>query len=134
MSEPPRFGSWLAGRSGRAEYWALIAILFALSFALSFLQTPPITNVGAAVVVAFVQARRLRDINRTGWWALAVTLAPAVLMLALMRPLGLEGAFFAASAFMLALIVLIGALPGTPGPNRFGPPARFTWLRLLRGY
>lgn len=133
MAEPPRFGTWLSARAGRAEYWALVAILFALSFALSFLPSAPIVRLVCAIAVALVQVRRLHDMDRTGWWALAVNLGPIVLMLALLRTMGLDGAVVAASAAMLVLIIVVGAIPGTAGPNRFGQPAPFTWLRLLRG-
>lgn len=123
----------MSGRSGRAEYWALVAILFALSFALSFLPHAPIVSAGGAVAIALAQARRLHDMGRSGWWAAAATVAPVAAMLALVGPLGLDGAFLAGSVLMLALLTLVGAVPGTPGPNRFGRPAPFTWLRLLRG-
>ena len=69
-----------------------------------------------------VGVRRLHDIDRTGWW-----------MLAFYGPylLGLVLAFAGAPevAGILTLISLVGAvillvfafLPGTPGPNRYGP-------------
>jgi len=55
---------------------------------------------GSAIPGIAVQFRRLHDIDRSAWWGL----------LGLIPLLG-----------ALVLLVL-HLLPGTPGPNRFGPP------------
>ena len=48
----------------------------------------------------YVVVRRLHDLNYTGWFALALLL-------------GWIG---------MILLAVLAAIPGTPGPNRFGPP------------
>lgn len=53
-----------------------------------------------------VSIRRLHDRDMSGWWYLGLTLAGLIPIIG-----------FLAS---IALLVLM-ALPGTPGPNRFGP-------------
>lgn len=56
----------------------------------------------------FLTAQRLRDINLSGWWAL------------LWIPLNmLEGSYKA--AFLLAAVIVLCAIPGNKGPNKFGP-------------
>ncbi|MGU3540250.1 DUF805 domain-containing protein [Methylobacterium sp. A54F] len=104
---------WLAMAAG-AQGWRAPAVLLALGAALCEL----------AIVVQAVA--RLHDRNRSGWWIAAY--------------LALYGASFAtddgtAEPTLPALAAAIAALtflawlarelfgrPGTPGPNRYGPP------------
>ena len=84
-----------------------------------------------------VGVRRLHDVNRTGWWLL-LPLIPDVLMIVM--ALTTAGAVAAGGGMgaamgglaitgLLGLITFVGAvvvfvfdvLPGTKGPNRFGP-------------
>jgi uncharacterized membrane protein YhaH (DUF805 family) len=53
------------------------------------------------VVGLAVSARRWHDQDRSGWWSL----------LLLLFPIG-----------PIAMVAMLGFIPGTPGPNRFGPP------------
>lgn len=56
----------------------------------------------------FLTAQRLRDINLSGWWAL------------LWVPLNMmEGSL--KSALFLAGVIILCAIPGNNGPNKFGP-------------
>lgn len=78
-------------------------------------------------------AKRLHDRDRTAWWLLAqavalggtVGLVFAVLAMpeADRRPWYVVAGIFGAAAFALSiwLIVELGFLKGTGGPNRFGP-------------
>lgn len=65
---------------------------------------PPLAGVGGLVGLAMllpalaVTVRRLHDTDRSGWWILLGLIPPAVVILLV---------FF--------------LLPGTSGPNRFGP-------------
>lgn len=105
------------GRSGRSEYWmfVLLILLVAIGFAildgiltaiggrvLGLLAAAPyalfiLASVIPSLAVGF---RRLHDINRSAWWVL-ISLIP-----------------FVGSVVLLVFY----CLPGTPGPNRFGPP------------
>src|SRR5690606_35238770 len=104
------------GRAGRAEYWLFVALYLLAAVAcevvgrlldaiggdnLALLAYLPY---GVFLLVSFVPElavafRRLHDIVRSAWW----------LLIGLVPLLG-----------GLVLLVL-SALPGTPGPNRFGP-------------
>jgi uncharacterized membrane protein YhaH (DUF805 family) len=76
----------------------------------------PLFFAGAALIGLFglasfipsiaVVVRRLHDRNMSGWWYLGVILASFIPVVG-----GLAG---------IAMFVLF-CLPGTPGPNRFGP-------------
>jgi uncharacterized membrane protein YhaH (DUF805 family) len=125
---PPRRPSWLAGRAGRREYWFLVAMIFALGF------VPGLRSANSAltVVLALVQARRIHDFGRTGWWALLAAVAPAA-ALPLMMVTSLEAALGVGLLLELALIVWIGVIPGDPDENRFGPPVAFSWKRAVVG-
>jgi len=95
------------GRAGRQEFWMFALINFGIVIALNI-----VTNLLGLGILSFiynlavflpslaVTIRRLHDTDRIGWWALV----------ALIPFLG-----------WIILLVLM-ALPGTPGPNRYGPP------------
>ena len=88
-----------------------------------------------------VSVRRLHDIDRTGWWimlaflpvvALVVAMGGSVMMMfgggeidgmAGFAAMG-TGLMLTALISLIVLIVLIVfyCTPGTPGPNRYGPP------------
>jgi uncharacterized membrane protein YhaH (DUF805 family) len=95
------------GRAGRPEYWWFFLINTIISVILD-LVIPGATGqvLGAIYALAVllpsigVGIRRLHDTNRTGWWLL-VSLVPLV--------------------GWIWIIVLL-ALAGDEGPNRYGPP------------
>jgi uncharacterized membrane protein YhaH (DUF805 family) len=104
------------GRSGRSEFWLFVLFCMLVGVAFSILSTVlggnslqpnmlvmalygifSLVSLVPSLAVAF---RRLHDTDRSAWWLL-IGLVP-----------------------LLGAIVLIVfyCLPGTPGPNRFGPP------------
>lgn len=106
------------GRSSRAEYW-----LFALFLWLTVLAAELVASLAGAIGGKILEAvvmlpaalfllaslvpgiavaiRRLHDTGRSGWWLL-ISFIP----------------------FIGGLVLLVFyCLPGTPGSNRFGPPA-----------
>ena len=98
-----------SGRASRSEYWywwlfcILLGIAVGLIDAVLFPRSNahPITTIGELIVLLpflAVSIRRLRDLDRSGWWYLLV----------------LTG---------IGAIVLIVwyCMRGTVGPNRFGP-------------
>ncbi|MBP2474758.1 uncharacterized membrane protein YhaH (DUF805 family) [Crossiella equi] len=96
------------GRASRSEYWwwvlfVALAWLFTLGVTFRLTDEPPgfvlVPLVLLWVPTIAVLVRRLHDSGRSGaWWFLSLV------------PFG-----------VLVLLVLL-ALPGTPGVNRFGPP------------
>lgn len=106
-----------SGRAARPEYWwwFLAVVLGSLVFSLidgavfgsAEADGAPVQVFGPIFAVAIllptlaVGARRLHDTDRSAWW----------LLLGLVPVLG-----------TLVLLVFY-VLPGTPGENRFGPPA-----------
>lgn len=128
-----------SGRSRRKEYWmfvlfiaiiyfVLAAIMMAGGFSLASMANPELAAAGAAqgpgalfwvgagLMGIFVLAilipsiavvvRRLHDRDLSGWWYLGAIVAGMIPFVG-----------FIAS---IALLVVM-CLPGTPGPNRFGP-------------
>lgn len=118
------------GRAPRAEFWwwvlftigvALIAGLIDLSFGVDPYTNLPNSQILSALAIlaltgmsVSVTSRRLHDAALSGWIA-AVPAAASLLGLAF----GLGGIVFSLIG-MLAVLV-IGLLPGTPGPNPYGP-------------
>lgn len=100
-----------SGRAGRPEYWFFFLFVFVIGLVLSIidslvlgLQFPILTLVFYLAILLPQLAlciRRFHDQDRSGWFVL----------------LGLI-------PFIGGIIILIFMiLPGTPGDNRFGPPA-----------
>ncbi|MGE0109349.1 MAG: DUF805 domain-containing protein [Bdellovibrionales bacterium] len=97
------------GRASRREFWTLSLITAAITFAInilsSVLHAPALLLLSLLVILGTfipllaVSIRRLHDTDRSGWW-----------LLTNMIP------------FIGGIILLIFyLLPGTEGPNRFGP-------------
>ncbi len=102
-----------SGRAARPEYWYWVLFVFILLIVAGTLDRALFPDDDASplhavvAVVTFlpglaVAARRLHDIDRTGWWIFIV--------------LTIVGIF---------VLIYWACLRGTPGPNRYGPePAR----------
>ncbi len=110
------------GRIGRSRYWMFTIAVVVVFVALAVVggvtvPTDPnaapagmtgmlmlITVLGLAVIwpALAVQAKRWHDVDKSAWWIL-IGLVPAI------------GGLIA--------LVFNGFIGGTPGPNRFGPPA-----------
>lgn len=131
------------GRAPRAEYW-----WYALALLVVFLVVNIVENlvglggmVGAVYGPLFVilwlativpniavGVRRLHDTDRSGWWLLLCApygLATAFMVQSVenggMSGLG-TAAILSAIGFICAIVLLVFmVLPGTSGPNRFGP-------------
>lgn len=130
-----------SGRSSRAEYWwfwlayvlfdVVLQILMRISALFGILG---LLYLGIIIPMIAVSVRRLHDTDRTGWWLLA-PLVPYLIGAALVLPALIANptaglaAFAAGPALILFMIGLVMAivififsvLPGTKGPNRFGP-------------
>jgi uncharacterized membrane protein YhaH (DUF805 family) len=124
-----RWNWWLAGRSSRREYGVYIVLILALSAVLSSAKG---VGVGLTMALIFVQIRRVHDLGRTGWWAVAATLAPLAALL-LAATVGWDNAMLIGMAIEIVLLVAIGVIPGEAEENRFGPPPPVTLRRLLTG-
>ena len=132
-----------SGRAPRAEYWWFYLAYMILYFVLTILtRISSIFGILGIVFLALiipmitVGVRRLHDTNRTGWWLLA-PLVPYLIGFAMVFPAIMAGAaganpFSMASFGVAGIFMLIGfvlgiavfiftVLPGTTGPNKYGP-------------
>jgi uncharacterized membrane protein YhaH (DUF805 family) len=112
--------NWLAGRSGRKEYWLYIGVFLAFSALMAILR-PDFGQAGAFGFLVAVWARRFHDLGRTGWWALAVVAVQFALIVPAMG-LGEDAVLLVSAATSTLAIVVMGAIPGQPHDNLFGPP------------
>jgi uncharacterized membrane protein YhaH (DUF805 family) len=89
-----------SGRSGRSEYWYWVGFVVMGTIAAG-IAIPLLGSIFILVTLLpslAVAARRLHDIDRTGWWVLLW--------------------FTGIGSFV---VLYWGCCSGTPGPNRFGP-------------
>jgi uncharacterized membrane protein YhaH (DUF805 family) len=99
-----------SGRAPRSEYWYFALFAFLLGVATSIVDMllfpiwtnfSPLNSLASLALLLpsiAVGVRRLHDIDRTGWWLLIV--------------FTIIGIF---------LLLFWACVPGTRGPNRFGP-------------
>jgi uncharacterized membrane protein YhaH (DUF805 family) len=131
-----------SGRINRATYWRSLVVfgvagLFAAVLLLTAASLAAPLFIVTVVVVFLpwlmwgfaIHTERLHDRNRSAWWLVAFYLAPGMLGHFAKTP-WLAGATGTAPQGILALasfalsiwgFVEIGCLPGTAGPNRYGP-------------
>ena len=111
----------LSYRMNRTTYGVLLAGLILVYLVLvNTMKRPP----GAEVIVALIAVPRLHDIGRSGWWMLCLLLGEVVAV-TIGWPGGAEGILFAGGLyvlFCLALLVLLGFIPGQGIANRWGEP------------
>lgn len=134
-----RRGLTFHGRSSRPEYWwyALFYVLTlgGLGFGTLFFSQEEgaaglalVAFLGPALILTVpyfaVGVRRLHDIGRSGWW-LSVPLALAFIAEAASGPTAesdLGKALQSLAALSNVALVVFMAMPGEPGPNKFGEP------------
>lgn len=124
-------------RAPRSEYWWFMLALFIGGLVANILAIIPILgwlimivfNIGSFVLSITANVRRLHDRDHSGWWILAPygCLVAGGLLFGLGVAAGSDfismlavlvlGGFFV--CFVVLLIFMV--MPGTPGPNRFGP-------------
>jgi uncharacterized membrane protein YhaH (DUF805 family) len=71
-----------------------------------------------------VGVKRLHDRDKSGWWILLFWLGPSILGGWQTATPDLGGGLIfslAATAILIWAFVELGCLPGTPGPNQYGP-------------
>jgi len=141
---PLRKYAQFSGRAPRAEYWWFYLGYIVLAVVLNILTSISeifgllgILYLALIIPMIAVGVRRLHDIDRTGWWLLAPIL-PYAIGFALMFPAIMSGAADPANPFnmtglgvasiflllglaMAILVFVFSVLPGTKGPNRYGP-------------
>ena len=136
LVEPKQGGGWFtfSGRMRRREYWwkmfLIVSVLVGVIVSVLALETIAKTiyriempadvvsmfavgvilvTILCAVLAIPVSVRRLHDFDFSGWWYLAFFL-PRFIPDAPIR-----------SVASIALLVILGGIDGTCGPNRFGP-------------
>lgn len=120
------------GRLNRARFW-LALFIYAIAVALTVLVVvlarldALIDELFALLALAILVSaiaigiKRLHDRDRSGWWLVVFYLLPGVLRLIGMRigvPVVLDMAGLVISLWAL---IELGFMPGTPGPNQYGP-------------
>src|SRR4029453_835711 len=113
------------GRVNRKQFWLwLVLPLTAIEILLALVDVKsgnynPDLSVGllsgifaliALIPAIIVYIKRFHDRDKSGWWVL-IGLIPII------------GSIW--------LLIELGFLKGTPGPNRFGPPVMDLWLREI---
>lgn len=121
------------GRATRSEFWWFALFVFLANCAVGIVSMffPPTLENFVSLLFSMalllpnlgVAARRLHDRNLSGWWQtlplLLSLLALVALAVEIASELWMVLSVLSAAAGVWFLVMLI--LPGTPGPNRFGP-------------
>ena len=119
------------GRASRSEFWWFCLFTFIMNLVVALLGSllPALGSIVSAVLGLWlllptvgVTTRRLHDRNLSGWWQVLPLAAvlPAIAGAVLEADWLLMLAGCAAGFASLALLIIY-ALRGTAGPNRFGP-------------
>jgi uncharacterized membrane protein YhaH (DUF805 family) len=137
-----------AGRIRRRDFWGLTFLAFVLAIAFDVLvikaaaflsgsdyqkldSNPAIKPVHLAIIglmvwaLAAIGGKRLHDRDHSAWWVAVLSPLLIVILLPLLGPVPrleavLNVLLVLCLPFALWLIVQLGFLKGTPGPNRFG--------------
>ena len=102
------------GRATRAQYWMFVLINFAANIVAGIIDLVLGSGFAFQAIVGLVllfpgiavSVRRYHDRDKSGWWVL-IAFVPLI--------------------GWIWMIVELGFLSGTPGPNRFGSAAPETW-------
>jgi uncharacterized membrane protein YhaH (DUF805 family) len=127
------------GRINRAKFWAGIVVLIVINLIINFVVTYVFSDGSGGfstiaiiilVVVGLVllyfslalYAKRWHDREKSGWWSLApfaIGIVGGLLVFA--SPSLMWVSWVASLIAAIWILVELGILPGTAGPNRYGP-------------
>lgn len=116
------FSAWIAGRARRREYWLFVVPLFVALVALEAVGVP-LAGLIVGLPMLLVWIRRLHDLGRTGWIAPVINIVSNGIGWALIAFASAEIAAMVSLVIFLGVIVTLGAIPGQPRTNAYGPPA-----------
>jgi uncharacterized membrane protein YhaH (DUF805 family) len=135
MLMPLRKFAQFGGRSRRTEYWMFFVFNILVGVVTNLVDR--LLGLGAVGIDTFATlallipnaalwVRRLHDVNRSGWWIWTI-ITPAGLIL--QQAWGRENEPVTNGIMVLAGLLVVAAiwnlvlmlLPGTKGPNNFGP-------------
>jgi uncharacterized membrane protein YhaH (DUF805 family) len=92
-----------SGRMNRAKYWLCVLIFYVSIFSTLYISIDVLQTDNAAIIVFpavwihyAAAIKRLHDLDKSGWWVIPWLCIPGGQ-------------------------IILGALAGTPGTNRFGP-------------
>lgn len=131
------------GRANRAEYWYFFLFLIIIGLVLSILDSSvrgPMKNmlstIGSLATLLpsiAVSVRRMHDLDKSGFYVLLgyigylLFIAAAVVLVAAKLknvPSDLSNPLMIAGCALIVWQLVLYCLPGTPGPNRYGPATR----------
>lgn len=122
-----------SGRAPRSEYWWWVLFVIIARVVLGLVDAVvfgfdtenievfgPIFQLATVLPYLAVTARRLHDVERSGWWQAAPYGTAIVAVVLALPPFIFSVAI--AGAVMMGIILLVWLIEeGTVGPNRFGP-------------
>jgi uncharacterized membrane protein YhaH (DUF805 family) len=125
------------GRRNRAKFWLILLLIPALVCVwvlFVFLLFGAAFDVGAIVLgginfLGFViavwvevanAAKRLHDINWSGWWAVLFYALSWAAVPVIMMAVESQGLILTLGIISFAIVAIVGAQPGTVGPNKYG--------------
>lgn len=116
------FGAWIAGRSGRRDYWLWVVPWFVAATAATLASPTLALLFGVPLLLFWI--RRLHDLGWSGWLAPLINIAISIVgwieMGVATAGGGGSGLFQSLVAF--AAIIALGVIPGQPRRNEYGPP------------
>ncbi len=124
---PSVIGALGGSRINRKTYWIVTVVVFAISIALGYAGFEKAQRaIAPMVTIVFIRifASRLHDFGRSGWWQLVLygIQIPAIILIATAGGEPIEVATGLGVLIQVAFTVVLGAIPGDRGDNRFGPP------------
>lgn len=116
-AKPP---GWLDGRARRREYWLWVTPALIVGMGLAAFKVPGASLI-MGVPILFMWIRRLHDLGHSGWTAPFINVASNVLGFAAIGLIGGAAGGLIAMVIYLGVIVAMGAIPGQPHSNKYGP-------------
>jgi uncharacterized membrane protein YhaH (DUF805 family) len=114
----------VGGRMNSKTYFIAIGVVLAAGGGLAYFGK--LGGVGSAlfVPIILIYSARLHDIGRSGWWQLGLYIVqlPTLLLVGTLGGQSFTVIMAAGLMILLVFTLVVGLIPGAPGPNRFGPP------------
>ena len=131
-----------SGRAQRSEFWWFFLFILVPLVILSIIPLVVLLLLGVLLPYIAVTVRRVHDTGRSAWWVIIILVMGALSAMALSAFILLEfasdssgndgyygvmalliigGIWVLVSGVVVIALLILCALPGTTGPNRYGP-------------